>query len=142
MSILLEYGVSEIITLGGFGTGQMVETPKVFGAVTDLKTKKEYSGYGVEFPCGEPSAGIIGASGVFLGLGKIYSVPSICLMGETSGYFIDHKSAMALVKILMKKLDLELDLKELKDKSEQIDEIAAKIKDLENHNKQDLGYFG
>ncbi|AIZ56950.1 PAC2 family protein [Candidatus Methanoplasma termitum] len=144
MSILLDYKISEIITLGGYGTGQMVEAPRVFGAVTDLKIKKEYAGYGVEFPPGEPSAGIIGASGVFLGLGKIYSVPSICLMGETSGYFVDHKSAMAVVKILIKKLGVELDLKELIDKSEQIDEITAKIKEVENRNCncRDLGYIG
>lgn len=142
MGILLEYGISEIVTLGGFGTGQIAETPRVFGAVTDLKIKKEYAGYGVDFPPGEPSAGIVGASGVFLGFGKIHSVPSICLMGETSGYFIDHKSAMAVVKVLMKKLGVELDLKELEDKSGQIDEIAAKIRDIESNNKQDLGYIG
>jgi uncharacterized protein (TIGR00162 family) len=142
LKIAMEYGITEIITLGGYGTGLMVETPKVFGAVTDLKIKKEFKGYGVEFPPGDPQAGIVGASGVFIGLGKIYGIPSICLMGETSGYFIDHKSAMAVVMILMKKLDVEIDLKELLNKSAHIDELTAKVKEIEGRNTQDLGYIG
>ena len=142
LDVLIEYGVSEIITLGGYGTGQIVETPRVFGAVSDLKIKKEFKEYGVEFPPGDPSAGIIGASGLFVGLGKIHEVPSICLMGETSGYFIDHKSALAITRILMKKLGVEFDLKELQDKSEQIDEITAKVKAMGHQDHPDLGYIG
>jgi len=142
LDIVLGYGISGIITLGGYGTGAMVESPRVFGAVSILKLKKEFERYGVEFPPGDPNAGIIGASGVFIGLGKIHDIPSICLMGETSGYFIDHKSALAMVKVLIKKLGVDLDLKELKDKSEQIDELTAKVKEIEGRNNQDLGYIG
>jgi uncharacterized protein (TIGR00162 family) len=142
LNILMEYGVSGIITLGGYGTGVMVETPRIFGAVSHIKVRKEYEKFGVEFPQGDPSAGIVGASGVFIGLGKIHDIPSICIMGETSGYFVDHKSAMALVNVLMKKLDIELDLKDLQDKSDHIDELTAKVKELESRNTQDLGYIG
>ena len=139
---VMEYGITGIITLGGYGTGLMVDTPRVFGAVTDLKIKKEFKDYGVEFPPGDPQAGIVGASGVFIGLGKINNIPSICLMGETSGYFVDHKSAMAVVNVLTKKLGVEIDLKELQDKSVHIDELTAKVKELEGRNTQDLGYIG
>ena len=142
LDILIEYGITEIITLGGYGTGQIVENPRVFGAVSDLKIKKEFKEYGVEFPPGDPSAGIIGASGLFIGLGKIHGIPSICLMGETSGYFVDHKSALAIACILMKKLGVEPDLKELRDKSEQIDEITAKVKAMGQQDHPDLGYIG
>lgn len=142
LDILMEYDVKEMITLGGYGTGAMVEEPHVFGAVTGIDMKKEYEKYGVEFPSGDPQAGIIGASGLFLGLGKIHDIPSICLMGETSGYFIDHKSAMATVNVLMKKLNIDLDLKELKDKSEQIDELTAKVREIEESKDQNLGYIG
>ena len=142
LSIIIEYGASEIITLGGYGTGQIVDSPRVLGAVSDLKIKKEYKEYGVEFSPGDPSAGIIGASGLFIGLGKIHDIPSICLMGETSGYFIDHKSAMAMACILMKKLGVDLDLKELRDRSEQLDEITAKVKEMGERDRPDLGYIG
>ena len=142
LDTIMEYGVSGIITLGGYGTGQIVDSPRVLGAVSDLKTKKEFKDYGVEFPSGDPSAGIVGASGLFVGLGKIHDIPSICLMGETSGYFIDHKSAMALACIVMKKLGVDLDLKELRDKSEQLDEITAKVKAMGERDRPDLGYIG
>lgn len=140
--ILIGHNVSEMITLGGYGTGLMVDSPRVFGAVSDKKMKKKYEKLGVEFSPGDPQAGIFGASGLFLGFGKIYGIPSICLMGETSGYFVDHKSAMALVTVLQKKLGVALDLKELQDKSEQIDELTAKVKERENNNQQDLCYIG
>ncbi|MDR3075395.1 MAG: proteasome assembly chaperone family protein [Candidatus Methanoplasma sp.] len=142
LDIIMGYDVSCIITLGGYGTGAMVDAPRVFGAVTELAVKKEFMGYGVEFPPGDPNAGIIGASGIFVGLGKIYGIPSICLMGETSGYFIDHKSAMSMVGVLMQKLNVEVDLKELKDRSEQIDELTAKVKEMEDRSHHDLGYIG
>jgi uncharacterized protein (TIGR00162 family) len=142
LKIMIEYEITEIITLGGYGTGQIVDSPRVFGAVSDLKLKKEYEGYGVEFPPRDPAAGIVGASGAFIGLGKVHGIPSVCVMGETSGYFIDHKSAMATVNILMKKLGVELDLKELKDKSEQIDELTAKVKEIASRDNCDLGYIG
>lgn len=143
LDILMGYDISGMITLGGYGTGSMVEEPRVFGAVSAAELKKEYEKFGVEFPSGDPQAGIIGASGVFLGLGKIHGIPSVCLMGETSGYFVDHKSAMGTVKVLMKKLGIKLDLKDLKDKSEQIDELTAKVKEIEDRNDQDnLGYIG
>lgn len=142
LDTVMEYGISGIITLGGYGTGAMVEMPRIFGAVSDIKVKKEYAKYGVEFPPGDPNAGIIGASGLFIGLGKIHRIPSICLMGETSGYFIDHKSAMALVNVLMMKLGVDIDLKELQDRSDQIDELNAKVKEIECRDRQDLGYIG
>jgi len=142
LDILIEYGLTEIITLGGYGTGQIVDSPRVLGAVSELKIKKEFKNYGVEFIPGDPSAGIIGASGLFVGLGRLHDIPSICLMGETSGYFIDHKSAMAIACILMKKLGVELDLKELQDKSEQLDEITAKVKAMGERERPDLGYIG
>jgi uncharacterized protein (TIGR00162 family) len=140
--IIMEYDVTAIITLGGFGTGMVVENPRVFGAVTDLEIKKEYKGYGVEFPSGSPDAGIIGASGLFLGFGKMYGIPSICLMGETMGYFVDHKSAKAMVEVLKKKLGIDPDMKELIDKSEQFDELTAKMKDAEEKSCKDLSYIG
>jgi proteasome assembly chaperone (PAC2) family protein len=38
---------------------------------------------------------IIGASGLLLGLSKLRNIGSICLMGETSGFYVDPKSAKA-----------------------------------------------
>ncbi|MDR3283119.1 MAG: proteasome assembly chaperone family protein [Candidatus Methanoplasma sp.] len=136
------YDLSEIITLGGYGTGLMVDDPRVLGAVSNKKFKSQFSKIGVEFSPGEPQAGIVGASGVLLGLGKMYGIPSICLMGETSGYFLDHKSAMAVVRVLMKRFGVDIDLKDLMEKSEHIDALTAKVKEFEDSpQSEDLSYI-
>jgi len=141
--ICLSYDISDIVTLGGYGTGLMIDKPRVLGAVSDVSVKKDYEKIEVQFLPNDPQAGIIGASGLLVGLGKIYGIPAICLMGETSGYFVDHKSAMAVLNVLTKKLKIKIDTKELKEKSEHIDELTAKVKEFEDRNdKEDLRYFG
>lgn len=142
--VLLKMDPSFIYTLGGYGTGQMVDVPRVLGAVSDISIKQELSEHGVVFSPGEPAAGIVGASALFVAFGQMYDIPAACLMGETSGYFIDHKSGIALVKVLESILGLDLDKTELETKSQQIDELTAKVKEIETTQqpKQDLGYIG
>ena len=86
----------------------------------------------------------MGASALFIGFGKMYGIPSACLMGETSGYFVDHKSSMALVKVLESILGIDLDKTELEQKCQQIDDLTAKMKEMESDqtNTRDLGYIG
>jgi len=142
--VFLKMDVSKIITLGGFGTGQMVQEPAVLGAVSDIAMKLELEEHGVVFRPGEPGGGIVGASALFIGFGKMYNIPSVCLMGETSGYFVDHKSSMALVKVLESILGIDLDKSELEQKCQQIDDLTAKMKEMENDQPKgrDLGYIG
>lgn len=141
--VFLKMNVSIIYTLGGYSTGLIVEKPRVLGAVSDEKLKPELKKKGVVFSPGEPSGGIVGASGLFTGFGQLYGVPTVCLMGETSGYFIDHKCSIAILKILEKIFGVKLDKKELKVKSKQIDELTAKVKEIEaGKSNEDLGYIG
>jgi hypothetical protein len=144
MEVLMGYDPSEIITLGGYGTGGIVESPRVLGAVSRKEVRPAYESLGVVFEPGEPKGGIVGASAMFLALGQIYGIDSICLMGETPGYFIDHKSAGAVMAILVKKLGVEVDTKELETHSAMIDELNQKVRELENSRGscEDLNYFG
>ncbi|HEY4704621.1 MAG TPA: proteasome assembly chaperone family protein [Thermoplasmata archaeon] len=139
-------GVKLAYTLGGYGMGRMVTKPRVLGAATDLDLVKEMEQHGVVFARGEPGAGIVGASGLVLGLGKLYGVRSVCLMGETSGYFVDPKSAQAVLTVLTKALGIELSFTELESKAKQIDQITSKLRDAEAQpetpSKEDLGYIG
>ncbi|MEK6911373.1 MAG: PAC2 family protein, partial [Candidatus Thermoplasmatota archaeon] len=93
----------------------------------------------------EPGAGIVGASGLVLGLGKLYGVRSVCLMGETSGYFVDPKSAQAVLQALTKILGIEVSFAELETKAKQIDQITSKLREVEAQpdtpTKEDLGYI-
>ena len=142
--VILPMDVSYIYTLGGYGTGAMVEEPRVLGAVSDITLRQELEEKGVTFSPGEPAAGIVGASAVLVAFGQMYGIPAACLMGETSGYIVDHKSAVALVRVLESIFGLDLDLKELTDRSQQIDELTAKVKEISaaQEGPGDLGYIG
>lgn len=144
MNTILDMNVKRIYTLGGYGVGRMIATPRVIGAATGDTLVKDMKKLGVVFPKGEPGAGIVGASGLLLGLGKLHGLECICLMGETSGYFVDPKSAQAVLEVLQKALDVELDFGSLEERAKHIDQIASKLKDVEEEaeRKEDLGYFG
>ena len=137
--------VQTIFTLGGYGIGRIVESPRVLGAATDLELVEEMKQKGVIFSKGEPGSGIVGASGLLLGLGRIEGMRAVCLMGETSGYFVDPKGAEAVLRVLASILNVEVDFSELENKAQQIDMIASKLKDLESPQepkREDLGYIG
>ena len=140
-------GVKMLFTLGGFGVVKIVSEPDVLGAATHHELIDEFKEIGVVFKEGEPSSGIIGASGLLLGLGKLNQMRGVCLMGETSGYFVDPRSARAVLGILSIHLDIELDYSSLETKAKQIDEITSKIKEDmdekgESEGREDLAYFG
>jgi uncharacterized protein (TIGR00162 family) len=145
LRIAKEFGVKRIFTLGGYGLGKMIEKPRVLGAATDPELVEEMKKQGVTFSKGEPGSGIVGASGLLLGLGNLYDMRSVCLMGETSGYFVDPKAAQAVLEILANVLSVKLDFSELESKAEQIDMITSKLRETEppaEPKREDLGYIG
>ncbi|MDR0335222.1 MAG: proteasome assembly chaperone family protein [Methanomassiliicoccaceae archaeon] len=143
MKMIVSLNVTKIFTLGGYGIGNVVENPRVLGAVTSVSLKADLEGHGVTFVPGEPSAGIAGASGLILGMSKVLGIDAVCLMGETSGFFIDHKSSSVLLKVLTGILGLEIDMKELDERSQQMEEFTSKIKEIaEDQSKGHLGYIG
>ena len=144
LGVLKELKVKRIFTLGGYGIGRMIKKPRVLGAATEESLVKEMKKLGVVFSRNEPGAGIVGASGLLLGMAKYYGMKSVCLMGETSGYFVDPKSAQAVLEILAKILDVTVNYDELEAKAKQIDSITARLKEIEAKVDQDedLGYIG
>ena len=87
----------------------------------------------------------MGASGLLLGLGRLYGMKSVGLLGETSGYFVDPKGAQAVLEVLTRILDVKIDLSELEVKAEQIDMITSKLREVEPQpepKREDLGYIG
>jgi uncharacterized protein (TIGR00162 family) len=145
LMIAKDLGVKKIFTLGGYGLGKMIEKPRVLGAATDTELVEEMKKFGVTFSKGEPGSGIVGASGLLLGLGNLYGMRSACLMGETSGYFVDPKGAQAVLEVLSKILSVKIDFTELETKAEQIDQITSKLREVEppvEPKREDLGYIG
>ncbi len=145
LELLKKYNVSKMYTLGGYSIGKIVDKPKVLGAVSDKNIIKMLEKAGVTFPDGEPSGGIVGSAGLLLGLGKeLFDMNGACLMGETSGYFADPKGAREIINVLTKILKIKVNLKDIDEKTKQLDEITEKMKqEAENKtSKEDLNYFG
>lgn len=143
-----ESGASEILTIGGYGTGDVVEEPDVFGAVSSEEVKEEYENYGVTFD--HDVGQIVGASGLLLGLGEERGYEGICLLGETPGFLLsDPKATEAVLNVVEEILELDLDYTELDKKVEESQEVLKKLQNLQNQQgqdqdqqSQDLGYIG
>ncbi|HEU12512.1 MAG TPA: proteasome assembly chaperone family protein [Euryarchaeota archaeon] len=137
--------VKFIYTLGGFGTGQLTDQPRVFGAATNVEIVEKLKNHNVVFSSGEPSNGIVGAAGLLLGLGmNFFDMEGACLMGETSGYFTDPKGAMAVLKVLVRILKLNVDFKDLEARIQALNELTQKMQEQveQKVKKEDLGYIG
>jgi uncharacterized protein (TIGR00162 family) len=142
-------GAREVYTLAGFAQGHVIDAPRVLGAATSLAKVEMLKKFGVVFSRNDPGGGLIGASGLFLGLGQLFGIEGVCLMGETSGYFVDPRSAEAVLKVLVRVLNLDLDFTDLESKAKEIDRIALKIHEAEQRSseapaqgREDLGYIG
>ncbi|MBN1323130.1 MAG: proteasome assembly chaperone family protein [Methanotrichaceae archaeon] len=144
-----EFGVRRIYTLGGYGTGQFVETPQVLGATNRLALVEEMKELGVVFHENEPGGGIIGVSGLLVGLGELRGIDGVCLMGITSGYLVDPKSAQEVLKVLCKALNIQVGMQALEERAKEMERIVGKLQEMEKAQmpyggggEEDLRYIG
>ncbi len=147
LDIATSFGVERVFALGGVPTGELIEEYTVIGAVTDADAKDELLDADVEFREDEPAGGIVGVSGLLLGLGKRRGLTASCLMGETSGYLVDPKSARAVLEVLQELLEFDVDYETLEDRAEEMEEVAEKIQEMQNQqnnipSEEDLRYIG
>ncbi|WP_135662786.1 proteasome assembly chaperone family protein [Halorhabdus rudnickae] len=140
------FGVEEIIALGGVPTGELIEEYDVIGAATTDDMTADLEGAGVAFRENEPAGGIVGVSGLLLGMGKRQGTPAACLMGETSGYLVDPKSAQAVLEVLQDLLGFEVDYSSLEERADEMEEVVRKIQEMEQGPSspadEDLRYIG
>jgi hypothetical protein len=136
IDIAEELGVKRIFTLGGYPTGQLTHTDEVMGASNDLEMVTELKEYEVTFKPNEPGGGIVGASGLLLGLSMFKNIKAACLMGLTSGYLVDPKSAQALLALLSKILSIEVDVSELEERAKDMEKIVANLMEAKQQQQQ------
>ncbi|MEM4541516.1 MAG: PAC2 family protein, partial [Archaeoglobaceae archaeon] len=111
------------------------------------KVVDEMVKYGVKFEPGEPGGGIIGAAGLLLGVAELENIEAICLMGVTSGYMVDPKSAKAVLEVLSRILGLQVSFEALEKRAKEMEKIIAQIKEMQElavqqwKSDEDLRYF-
>ena len=147
IEIAKKFNVSRIFTLGGYGIGRLIEEPYVIGAANNPELIEELKSYGVKFERGEPGGGIIGASGLLLGVSKLEGINAACLMGVTSGYMVDPKSAKAVLEVLTKMLKIDVGVEALDKRAKEMEKLIAQIKEMQEaalqqwKSDEDLRYF-
>ncbi len=138
LDIASQLGAKEMFTLGGLGVGRAVDSPKVFGAVNHPRYIPILEERGVVVK--RDGAGqIIGVSGMLLSQGKRRGIYGACLMGETSGFYVDPNSARAVLEVLTSILGIEISMeslvKRVKDAARRVEEAAK----LERKMMEDMG---
>jgi hypothetical protein len=143
------YHVKRIYALGGYGTGQFVDKPTVMGAATSIELVTEMKDKGVVFHENEPGGGIIGVSGLLLGLGALRGLDAVCLMGVAFGYLVDPKAATEVLRILCRILGIEVDVHALEERATEMEKIIGKLQEMERAQApyeaggdEDLRYIG
>jgi len=138
LDVAEEFGVDHAYALGGVPTGELVEEYTVLGAVTSADLKEPLEAADVEFRSDEPAGGIVGVSGLILGLGERRGLDATCLMGETSGYLVDPKSAQAVLEVLQEVICFEVDFSSLEDRAEEMEEVVGKIQEMQSQQQQQV----
>ena len=149
LDIAESYKVRRIYALGGYGTGQFVDKSSVMGAATSIELVEEMKTQGVLFQENEPGGGIIGVSGLLLGLGALRGLDVICLMGVTSGYLVDPKAASEVLRVLSGILGIEVGMHALEERAKEMEKIIGKLQEMERAQgpyeaggDEDLRYIG
>jgi hypothetical protein len=147
LDVAAEFDVEQVFALGGVPTGELVEEPAVLGAVSDGDRIETLEAAGVEFREDEPAGGVVGVSGLLLGLGGRRGFDVGCLMGETSGYLVDPKSAQAVLGALEEAIGFEVGFESLEERAEEMEEVVGKIQEMQNQQANvptddDLRYIG
>lgn len=149
LDLVEEHGVKKMFTLGGLGTGQPVEKSRVLGAATSIELAEMLKEHDVTLRSAD--GGIIGASGLLLGMGMLRGVNGVCLMGETPGYFIDAEASKAVLKVLMEILGIEIDIVKLEERAEETRKMISRAQQMEREmaermhiapGEEDLRYIG
>ena len=144
-----KFNIDRIFTLGGMVTSpQPVDEPNVFGAATDEASIELLKELDIEIRSND--GGIVGASGLFLGLGLRRGINGACILGETPGYFIDAKAAEAVLDKLSTILNFEINTDKLEERAEETKEMIARAQQMEQDlinkanagNPDDLRYIG
>ncbi len=149
VDLIRQYNVKELITIGGYGVGDLIDDPLVLGIPTNKKLKSKYEKFGVIF---EHSVGqVVGATGLLLAVGKRFGLNGVCLLGETPGFLLsDPKATEKVLNVLERILNIKIDYTDLNKKIKEAEKVIKKVQELQGQILQnqkgdkdkDTGYIG
>lgn len=142
VDICHQLGVKRIYTIGGYGIGHFNDVTRVIAAVNREDLRQQVEDAGGIFSEGEPGGGIIGAAGLMLGLSISLGMEGICLMGETSGYLVDPRSATTVLSVLTKLLGIEIDDAKLTERAGEMEVALQRLLEQERKSEEELSYIG
>lgn len=147
LDVAIDVGVERAYAIGGVPTGELVDDPAVIGTVSNVDFRETLEQSGVEFREKEPSGGVVGVSGLLVGLGARRGLSAACLMGETSGYVVDPKSARAVLVVLEDVLGLDVDYTDLEERAERMEAFVRRLQEMQQEQvevpgDEDLRYIG
>jgi hypothetical protein len=75
---------------------------------------------------------VVGATGLLLGLARYYEMRGICLLGETVGFPVipDPRSARAILEVLIKILNIDIDLTKLERKVREMERFINRLEEI------------
>ena len=84
-----------------------------------------------------------------VGLSRLREIDAVCLMGTTSGYLVDPKSAQEVLRVLSRALGIEVDMLALEERAREMERIVGKLREMEKaqmpfetSGEEDLRYIG
>jgi uncharacterized protein (TIGR00162 family) len=136
------HGLKKIYSIAAYASDKSIKKPIVYGTSTNIELLDEYKKLGV-VPLTEGV--IVGENGLIMGLAKKQNIQAVCLLGETRGYqtpsgqyLIDAKAAKEVISVLIKSLDLEVNMDPLDKQAKDMDEIITKMTEVEQHIKNQM----
>ena len=107
LDFIQDLGCDFIICLGGLNREKPTDYPQLYGAFTDLETRREVQQYGLNLIKGR----IFGMAGLLLGLASLRKMKGFCLLAETLGTYPDAVAAKEILSFLMRYLGFNIDWK-------------------------------
>ncbi len=144
-------GGKEVYAVGGYSiSNHYIEKPRVFGVASNKKTIEQLSKFGIVF--GKASGSIFGAAGLLPVMASKYGINSACLMGETGLLEIDANAAKAVLEILNKVLDININPSNLDKIKKETEKLMKELEEASKgnpdqlpgaapHNKDNLTYI-
>ena len=122
------YNVKLVITIGGYRV-EAKDKPKVIAAATSQSLlNRALQADALISPMGSP---IVGTAGLILGLAPFRKIDAICLLGETRGYLPDPKAAKSVLEVLLKILNINIELSGLDEEIAKAESMVARLQKIE-----------